>query len=1221
MVASMKKELKNILELIKNSEKSGLIKELNLSNLSLSDKDIEALINNLNSYYNHKRKKLEASEKIIQKAFFDFLQNPLKVQSIDLKNNKISHISSLNFFLKICDLKILSKVDFSGNELQLRGGEYPELQLFLRNVLKSKIKVLPFRKNHIAKSSALLFMSVFDENAMRAWPQADMAFELESIDFSENGFNADDLQGKMKEAFSLIKKFREGFWSLENSPQLDDFFDLQPEPLNEENKIISPQNYPIHADSPTSQTSFALLAKKKASPGFVKYAFRQGTLDFFCVIWPFSVISFMLNDGLHYFQFPNRQYGMLPPQLLTGFYRKAWGLLGGEYDGFPNQPTFWFLPGAAALVFFLLVAVEARTQQQFLHHLTPMKEFFHTLEQAIQDKKTRILWSEIVFPWSTLRKALEDLEISAKKNTLSKDDFLLVSPLRTLAEKAPFPLKKQACMALSLLASPIPETLSLLSPPETFLAEDKARAALQTICNAGGMGSVFARYYLWKIHEPTSLLKRIAYRSLQISGQGFKFVIGLYGVYRLGQLLLLRVYQAFTFFRAQHHCHEENQVWSYSSASGEYECTVCGDWPFVPTQNVQDPQACLDGLLRLTSISSWEERLSHLAHFAGNFTRLDASHAPFATWNETEASKIFQALSPLSQSWEVVNFSSPTLNAIWSSNRLLDELADFLNAHPTQSFDLSNQNLGNTHWQRFLRRLHPESAPNDIRITNNNIGDDGLLAYIQWSNGTLSNPHIDVSGNRLTDAVISSLLAALPPNTTQFLDLSNNLWTGAMLSELAHYLPHSQLCSLRLNNNDLTGGNYTRFGAAIQNTPSLRSIDVENIQLDDFSLVNLSTNWKNQTLSLQRFNAAHNRLTGQGIRVFSQQGGGQFLAVNWAGNRIDDEGLLQIQGLLFSVQWQQLNLSQIPAHPEAFQDIWSFIANSTIRRFALTSMNLGDHVFSPLLKLLKNGTITLEELDISRNHLTDAMAGELLNQACQRNVSRMSFNQNNLSQVFASAANWPLKNFSCRFLSFQGDPFDHSLSQLFSLLPAMQYLEEIQLDGSQIDEPAFIQLAQTLIAPLPNPRDLEAENMPYDEARALNQSGPNTPLRKFSARGTSITLKARRALMRVKEHLPDLDIQLSPMDPPPWDEPYTANAERLQPFASFTFFKPENSGLSRPHTFLNSSAFNMDRTMGLVLATLPILHTLLLLWVLYRLLSPLFSKKHEQPELLKRSLP
>ena len=198
---------------------------------------------------------------------------------------------------------------------------------------------------------------------------------------------------------------------------------------------------------------------------------------------------------------------------------------------------------------------------------------------------------------------------------------------------------------------------------------------------------------------------------------------------RIAQMLWRKAHELAAYLAAKKACEADAKVYSLTQ-SGNLECTVCGDWPFVYYGDIQSSQGCLEGLFAsLQNASVIVAQLNSLMPYLtkqADFHVLDfskqaiASDWPEALWNQCLT--LLEAIPNLQLS--AVNLSTAMANPVDFPKPMLQRLAFFLEKVSVASLDLTGQRFAVHNLKALLPGLANNSALTDLRFSNTWLNDD-----------------------------------------------------------------------------------------------------------------------------------------------------------------------------------------------------------------------------------------------------------------------------------------------------------------------------------------------------------------------------------------------------------------------------------------------------------------------------------------------------------------
>jgi hypothetical protein len=1015
------------------------------------------------------------------------------------------------------------------------------------------------------------------------------------------------------------------------------------------------------------------------------YSTRIGLHTFLRRLWPAVLAGMMLHDFIQFSTNSDRRYGTTAGDIFGGFYRREWGTASGFYDGFPNQPGFWGLPLFLILTPATMVLLEKLSMNALLSQTNKITAILNvtcqavgiTLSERINSHYTSYEEGNVpsvlerrpnpqvhdrqnygwvqALPYSLYRRSLVAASylLAWKFQHLSeqsREDYL--EKLKKIAKSGPLVLALPAIAAIAQIADrstpSLLENLFTTQAQNNNLAEHivNAKQVLNELTNSPSVWRrEIAHYYQWAARGTTTAWRHAAYNLLNFALWGGTA----YLVYRYGQLLIQRMQQAAEFFRQQYDCNG-HRVWNYSPVTGNYDCTVCGHFNFVPPQLANDPQACLDALLAFPrSPAELSSALSHLKNFSG-FRHFDLSvwTQNLTNWDATTTQQIFQNILSLSPQWDIVNISSPTLNPLWPSDNNLQIIGQELSHVVIRIFDGTRLNFGSDQWREFLNAWDPLPGLQGMFV-GYNFDEQGMYDFANWiTNHTLLLNYVSAPGNSFSDNAGLAVLNVLNPNQTSLLDYSSSQLTGQFLTPFSGWLSHSRAENVILSNNDFTGGDYAGLGQAIAQAHQLTDFSLSNTNMYDEDFANLAQPWQNKSIALRHFNAANNFATGEGVYAFSISAGCNIKTVNWAGNLLSDSDLPRLQILFPQVCWERVDFSRNTFTSSGIGELWFSFINTMIRAIWFAGMNLDRHAFEPMITLLNNGSLILDDIDVSDNLMPNELASQFINIACQRNVGGINVANNGLSAIFSNINNWPVQSYSCNFINLSKNLLnDAELLPFLHRVPEMLALKGIDVsDCASVGDGTARELPHLFMMPVPNPDDFNNPQPPVDEVRAWNKT-KSTQFEVFIMRNTQITQQGVIPIRNLIPHISGvIEASSDEVDINSSEYIQTSCANRAKPFWSrFAFWRnpveaeqalqfdetimeemqtletkwntesnvsrkfiPENNTqlFNQPNNFL-ASGNNNNISAGLLFSAVPILNAILLLILLYQLVKAISS--------------
>lgn len=888
-------------------------------------------------------------------------------------------------------------------------------------------------------------------------------------------------------------------------------------------------------------------------------AINDGVNVFAYKIWPATLLFLMLHDGIEHGSLPEqRRYGISSSQLFFDFYRVSWGWGSSFNDGFPNAVNFWLLPSI-----LLLTPVATSIAAYFCRpNVTPDADFLSDSLDNVRDTEGLGCIKHFL-PLSAYRRALQKIAFSyrwqkQKENSSGEDllkntkfdPIIQLTKIEEIARRGNFFLSLPALSALTAIADNLinyaPVDLSEEAAVQRVMLEipEYPLQYLRNIHELGGVRGFIAGYNLWTLSQSRETRKSMLalYWSLLATDWGLTgYLASGYLAYRYCHIIYQCIATASFFFNARAECQTQGNVWLPSPVTGDYACSVCGDWPYVRATESNDPQACLTALLSeprdFQELSNGIKRLKD----RDGIYEMDISAWSWVDWNTTQAKQIFGDILALSDHWNLVNVSSRFVNPIWPNDGKAQILGNLLNPVEVKIFDASNLNMGEA-WNSLLFSW---SNPHGLRVIRANrcgLGDQEIINTSAWMlNNSLSIDGMHLSGNTCTVVGVTNLLPAL--NQTSELVLTQNALLAPVVDELANWIPDHPIETLILNENDFTGANFTNFSQVVCGSQTLTTLGLADVQMDDEACIAFSAGFQNQTCSLITLNLSHNNaLSDQGIVPLIQSTSRYGFRVNLGYNGVDDLGLQNIMTVLVNSNWQGIDLSGNPL--TNLGPLWANLGSTQIRVLVLSDLSLNQNAFAPLISLLAQDSITLESIDVSRNYLSSDWAGQLLNTACHAGVRTVIMKDCGLTSEFFNQLS-DFADYTCEEIILSGNQFtDGPAVNAFINSLSQTPIKILDLSVSQLADGTALTLSQNLFTPVPNPGDLALNSPSFDEIRVWGQSHPNTQLETVNLEGTEITATGARSIAHALSHAPDVDVTL-PNDLDSWQGDVISSANRL----------------------------------------------------------------------------
>ena len=316
------------------------------------------------------------------------------------------------------------------------------------------------------------------------------------------------------------------------------------------------------------------------------------------------------------------------------------------------------------------------------------------------------------------------------------------------------------------------------------------------------------------------------------------------------------------------------------------------------------------------------------------------------------------------------------------------------NTATLQVLNVSSNHITNTGTREFA---DVKSMLQNLDISSNTIGDDGMLAISRWLRNNTTLQVLNVSNNNITSAGTKEL--EIIYNVLQKLDISNNWLSDDGALDISNCLNHiSSLSDLNISLNEITDEGAIQIAKAVKSNSSLLQLDISKnciginglmsiIEVSNSSLQFLKTTYNDVTKSdfteiQQRINRSLHCITIANIyaswnKIILTDGDGCFMTTKC---------------LLYKTTGDHEDVNTFDID-DIKEDIWPIKKIASVRfRVKLLSSCIKEDTVLQEMNLSKKLTgikyrlyfetfaeaiavnKTLHKLDISNNHLPDDVA-------------------------------------------------------------------------------------------------------------------------------------------------------------------------------------------------------------------------------------------------------
>lgn len=581
---------------------------------------------------------------------------------------------------------------------------------------------------------------------------------------------------------------------------------------------------------------------------------------------------------------------------------------------------------------------------------------------------------------------------------------------------------------------------------------------------------------------------------------------------RIVQIIVNKIVIAVNQFHARNHCERQQKIYRYIEEFGNYVCAVCPDWTFVYANNTFDAQSCIDGLLSVARAPDFLlNRFQELQRRAQPyFNRVDFSNQNTTDWTRPEWQAILNQISATVSNLQLFNLSTPTINPNYVSDGRIQDLAQFLNQVEVEALDLHNQQIGPTLTMNVTQPVNLR-ATTYLDLSATGIDDEAFIAVSANVSPTLKT--YKVANNLISDFGLQQSVPALFNCSIRIFDISYNQISSQGLFALTPlYTGGGGLEVVYLSGMDYSLDDLTPFWqSTTQDDSSLQAVDFTNTNVGDQHIISF-TPYLNDT-SITNANFQNNQITNTGFVEFVYNAQNtSFQAIVFSGNIIDDDGFLGVSPYLSQTQLQFMGLSRLSFTNEGLAQLMPAVANSSIKAITLA----GNFLNTESVEIITNATQTnpgcLDSIDLSSNQIMN-IDGEAV---AESKFKKLVLDNNPLTDdaLESLAKNLPESSIASLSLNNVGLD-DASASALADALPSC-LVSDLDISNNPQVGDAMIAIANKLIQPITNQKDLTHKTISIDLTRSLAKKGkPYSKLQFFKAPNTGVTSPGAHILCRV----------------------------------------------------------------------------------------------------------
>lgn len=966
-------------------------------------------------------------------------------------------------------------------------------------------------------------------------------------------------------------------------------------------------------------------------------------------IWPIIFSGLLLHDGITYFSEPLDRYGNTVLGMLVGISpnQLAWGThLGGDR---PDDAYFWIpigLPLLLSSTFAIYKCIQRLSgnfdsKPSLSSEDTSINSSSRIITLRFPDGDTSVHLENEEFkleidnpglrPEASLFSLLWDKKLSNKsrmeklKNIRGiRGGLNLFYQMQSLARLVDgFDLKSLK--------------LAGVTQQESLTFNEIYKKALDSIQYQVGMKSstfklkhslsrIYCEYLLWSLGKSQNSLMHLVFVPLAF--------FAMYAKLRFWIFLAQKAYVFHNYLDGLKNCGYQNKTWLYMPVSGQFECTVCGDNPFVYYSDVFTSQGCLNGLF--SQKRTPEEILKYLGPIlrSPDFMWIDLSQQNWLGWELQQWSMFLNNISSVTSHLKAFNLSYPTFSPIFPNASHLPTFKEFLKIVSIDMLDIHNRGMGDRLLAELMDALQNHSLTY-LDLSFNQLTDNAAIKIGKFIASTQTLKTLKIARNPLGDAGIRHMVTALTNSSIIELDICDTYFGAEGTASIATIIesPQNKIKTLDLSTNDISLADANQLGEAVKKSLSLEELNLSETNMDDVQMDNFMSSAV-QGKTLRSIDVSNNPLTDQGmfliINHIKNAKNSRITAAYFNRNFITDDGMVYIARVLQDTKLEKMSVAN--AKSFTVNGLSKLLANLPHELFYLdiSGNDLGDDLADTFVKIFNNGTAYgLKSIGLGSNRLTDTSGEMLVRLFSVHNVTNLSLDHNQLTDktVQALAEVFPENHFVSLDLSYNKIANDTGLVSLATKLPGSK-LEKLSLAHNQLTEKSTVAIAENIVAPpTPHITELGQATISLDEIKALRKTKPNTNLTEVDVSYNQIHVYGALGLCRVWPNteipIENLRIEGNPIDEFDIHACEASSSSRLRPFSFFSqrseIFLPEIT--SSAHGLLPENPAlpglpagrgvphqNSPTSVYLGVALMPgigtVIISLIALYLIYRAVSP-----------------
>ncbi len=846
-------------------------------------------------------------------------------------------------------------------------------------------------------------------------------------------------------------------------------------------------------------------------------------------VFPAAFWGLMLHDVITFYTQVDNRYATTLENIFLGTARNnlAWSSLYGT-DIAP-ETLHWVIPAAVGLA----LSVSAWSQLIYDRYCLTVGK---TTEEAIHAE------TSIRFLRST---ALWHVDTDVRLHALNRLSALSQAPGSRLRRLRALSMIEQVASSFQPSYHPIDNAESLYGVALTTL---NARADNPD----DGFLRNYARYLRWSLGESTS--RKMAILLLPLALVSLALLVA---KVRLVDMWWRKTTELIAYLAAKKSCKQDSKVYTLTQ-SGNYECTVCGDWPQMYYGDIQTMQACLTGLFAsvktpgfiLNRLSASQERLNQHS----NFSVIDLSTQDLATaWSEPEWEQfytIFEAIPHLHLA--LVNLSLSSFSPVSLSNKKLARLAKFIQQVPIDCLDLTRQELSGSSLDAFFMGVANNTALTDLRFSSTSSGDSAACKLAALLPVTRINTLI-TGYNNITDyGMVCYTTVLAKTNIHTFYAPGNPIAERGMLPFVRN-LNRTNVRHLDISDTALSFDTADSLG---QQLSFLLSLYLARCQLKDKHLRHWPVYAPNATV--EAYDLSSNTLTGKSIISFlTAQPAQRRLAIHLVGlTALNTHDYQQLGNLLTIKNIQVLDIAHNQLICASFTAL--MVNRSQLHTLVAANNELTDACMPALSHALALQKNPLRHLDLSKNDISSVGIAPIFSSLPVTQLRVFNVAGNQLTGVEFSDYPHAISQSQLTELTIGYNAI--SAEFIIPLLRATLInttLQKLDLSNIDLGEANGLLLAQLLLPPIPNSAFLVDATLTRDQQRLLHDiltSQVNeTHLSALSVSNSQIGAKGIQALCHAAPvaHLAALELSGNGLGVNTIHQCSTSGASRSEPWSIF----------------------------------------------------------------------